>query len=143
MGRAIQMERIIAKGQLVPFTFTRTAVAASASNSVMQISDTAVDVPEAVIPFDFEIMAVTTSLTTARSAGTITTEATINGNGSGVTNVISTNVSRSRATSRRGAKVGSAGDRIGARLTTDGSFAPVTTNDVAVTVWVLVHLEGV
>ncbi len=144
MGRAGTVERIISKGQLVPFTFTRTGVAASATNSAMQISDTAADVPEAVIPFDFEVVAVTTSITTARSAGTLTTEATINGTGTGITNVINgQSTTRSRNTSRRGQKIGSAGDRIGARLTTDASFAPVTNNDVAVTVWVLCHLEGI
>lgn len=143
MGRAGTIERIISKGQLVPITFTKTAVAASSSAVAMNVMDTNADVVEYVMPFDFEVVAVTTSLTTARSAGTLTADVTIDTNATGFQNVISTNVARSRNTSRRGVKVGAAGSRVGVKLTTDANFAPVTTNDVLVTVWVLVHLEGI
>lgn len=144
MGKAQQMERIIAKGQLVPFLFSKTAVAASSSAVALNVMDTSVDVAEYVMPFEYDVVAVTASVTNARTAGTLTVDATINGTVTGLQAVIDgTNTLRKHTTQPRGRDGGAAGSRLGVKLTTDSGFLPVTTNDVLVTVWCIVHLEGI
>ncbi len=144
MARARQIERSISKGQLTTLIFTQTAVAASQSAVAIGVVPTAADVIEYTMPFDFEIIAVTTGLNQAQSAGSFTANVTINTTGqTGVSNVISTAVQRARATFQRGRAAGVAGDRVGVKVTTDSGWLPITSNDVVVTVWVLVHLDGI
>lgn len=148
MARASQLERIIAKGQLVPLMFTRNDVAASLSASALNLIETGatsgtLSVAEYVMPFDFEVVAVAASVGSARTAGTLTVRAQKNGTAIGPSVVIDgTNTTRNRATQRRGTDVGVAGDRIGAQVTTDSAWAP-TTADLVVVVYVLAHLENV
>lgn len=147
MGRATQMERIIAKGQLVPLIFAQDAVADSQSAVAMNIMETTattstLPVVEYTIPWAFEIVGISISSSEARTAGTLTVDATINTTVTGLQAVLDgTNTTRDTGTQARNTDVGVAGDRVGVKLTT-ASWTPVTA-DVCVTVWVLVHLEGI
>lgn len=147
MGRASQIERIISKGQLVPFLFAQDAVADSQSAVAMNIMETTattstLPVTEYVIPWDFEIVGIAIVSSEARTAGTLTVDATIDGTVTGLQAALdATNTTRDTGTQVRGADVGVAGSRIGVKLTT-ASWTP-TTADVAVVVYALVHLEGI
>lgn len=148
MGRARQIERTISKGQVVPILFTQDQVAASQSAVAMNVLETSattstLNVTEYVMPFDFEIIAVTVVANTPRTAGSLTVDATIDGTVTGVQAVLgATNTTRHYSKNARSADAGVAGSRVGVKLTTDAGWTPVAAN-VAVTVWVLVHLEGI
>lgn len=147
MGRASSMERIIAKGQLVPYLFAQDAVADAQSAVAMNIMETTattstLPVTEYVIPWDFEIVGISVVSSEARTAGTLTVDATIDGSVTGLQAALdATNTTRDTGTQPRNTDVGVAGSRIGVKLTTS-SWTPVT-GDIAVLVYALVHLEGI
>ncbi|HET8684784.1 MAG TPA: hypothetical protein VFM54_23365 [Micromonosporaceae bacterium] len=147
MGRATQIERIISKGQLVPFLFAQDAIADAQSAVAMNIMETTattstLPVTEYVIPWDFELVGIAVVSSEARTAGTATVDATVDGTVTGLTAVLNaTDTTRAYARQARGLDVGSAGARIGVKLTT-ASWTPVTA-DLAVVVYALVHLEGI
>lgn len=147
MSRATQIERIIAKGQVIPYLFTQDAVADSQSAVAMNILETSattstLPVTEYVVPWDFDIIGITVSSSEARTAGTLTVDATIDGTATGLQGILNaTDTTRDYATQPRGSDVGVAGQRIGVKLTT-ASWTPVT-GDVAVVVYVIAHLDGV
>lgn len=152
MSRATQIDRIIAKGQLVALNFMQADVAASQTNAtltVAEVRDVAATTDDQnaaegyVIPWEFEIVGISVRASAARSAGTLTVEALIDGNATGLTAVLNATDTQSKASSQlRGSDNGNAGSRVGARITTDGTWAPVTA-DINVTVWAIVHLEGI
>lgn len=154
MGRATQIERIIAKGTLVPFTFMQSDAAASQTNAaltVAEVRDVAATTDDRnaadgyTVPFDFEVVAVSVRVATAdaRTAGTLTVEPLIAGSATGLTAVLNaSNTEGNYTVQGRGLDVGTAGQKLGARITTDGTWAPATA-DVVVTVWAIVHLDGV
>lgn len=147
MARARQIERIISKGQLVPLMFTQDQVADAQAAVAMNILETSaatstLNVTEYVMPFDFEIVAITIVANTPRTAGTLTVDATIDGTVTGHQAALNaTDTTRARATQGRDADSGVAGSRVGVKLTTS-SWTPVAAN-IAVMVWVLVHLDGI
>lgn len=147
MSRATQIERVIAKGQLVPLIFSQDAVADSQSAVAMNIIETGatsgtLGTQEYVIPWDFEVVGISVVSDSARTAGTLTVDATINGTVTGLQGALdATNTLRDTGTQIRGSDVAVAGDRVGVKLTTS-SWTP-TAADVVVTVWVLVSLEGI
>jgi len=145
MGRASQMERIIAKGQLVPLTFTQDAVADAQAAVAMNTTEVAATVLTATgytMPFEYEIVAISIFSDSARTAGTLTVDATINGTVTGLQAVLNaTDTTKAKGVQQRGLDVGVAGDAVGVKLTTS-SWTPVTA-DISVVVWVLLHLDGV
>lgn len=147
MARATTIERSISKGQLVPFLFGQDAVADSQSAVAMNIMETTattstLPVTEYVIPWDFEIVGIAIVSSEARTAGTLTVDATIDGTVTGLTAVLDgTNTTRDTGTQVRGSDAGVAGSRIGVKLTT-ASWTP-TTADVAVVVYAILSLEGI
>lgn len=145
MSRAGQIERIIAKGQLVPLTFSQVATADAQSAVAMNIIEAGANVlatQEYVLPWDFEVVGVSVVSHTARTAGTLTVDATINGTVTGLQAVLNaTDTLRDSGVQARGADAGVAGGRVGCKLTT-ASWTPITA-DIVATVWVLVHLEGI
>lgn len=147
MSRATQIERAIAKGQLVPYLFAQDAVADSQSAVAMNIMETTattstLPVTEYVIPWEFEIVGISVVSSEARTAGTLTVDATINGTVTGLQAILNaTDTTRDTGTQIRGSDVGVAGDRIGVKLTT-ASWTP-TTADIAVVVYAIVSLEGI
>lgn len=147
----MQMEGIIAKGQLVPLTFTQHNVAASQAAAAMNLieSETGADVitflgvTELQLPFDFDVVGISVVSNAAVTAGSITADATINGNVTGLQAVLSTTAAtRAYKRQAREADRGVAGGRVGVKLTTTADLAP-TTADIAVTVWVLAYLDQV
>ncbi len=147
MSRASQIERAISKGQLIQLLFAQDAVADAQAAVAMNIMETTattstLPVTEYPMPFDFEIVAITVASSEARTAGTLTVDATIDGTVTGLQGLLNaTDTTRDYATQPRGADAGVAGQRVGVKLTT-ASFTPVTA-DIAVCVYVLVHLEGI
>jgi len=143
MGKAQQIERIISKGQLVPLLFTQGAVADAQSAAAMSVADGIAKATEYTIPFDYDIIAISVTSDSARLSGTCTVDATVDGTVTGLQAVLNgTNTLRHHSTQGRGSDGGAAGSRVGVKLTTAGTWTPVAA-DVIVTVWCLVHLEGV
>jgi len=146
MSRATQIERVIAKGQLVPLVFMQDAVAASQSDVQLLVAEVASAANNAVdgyvMPFEGEIVAVTARLSAAATAGSLTVGPTVGGTEKTDPTLSITTAQSARDTANRGAAVFSAGDLIGAEITTDGTW-DATTADLVVVVWVLLHLEGI
>tara|TARA_Y100000034_G_scaffold56769_1_gene69461 strand:- start:249 stop:683 length:435 start_codon:yes stop_codon:yes gene_type:complete len=142
-----QIERITAKGQLVPLIFSQDATADSQTAAAMNIIETGatsgtLGTQEYQVPFDFEFIAVSVVSDSARTAGTLTVDATKNGTVTGLQAALdATNTTRHYAKQARDSDKGVAGDRIGVKLTT-ASWTPVTA-DIVVVVWALVYVAGV
>lgn len=129
-------------------TINNTAGTSTANNQLLVCVDRpdatadALTVIEEQIPFDFEIAAITVTSNAARTAGTLTVDATIDGTVTGLQAALdATNTTRHHAKQLRGSDRASAGSRVGVKLTT-ASWTPVTA-DVCATVWVLATLEGI
>lgn len=148
MGRATQIERVTAKGQLVAYTFHQADLAASQTDVQLSVCavDNAADDQLAVVgytlPFEGEIVAITADLSAAGSAGTLTVGATIGGTEKTDPTLSITTETTKSDKALRGTTVFNAGDILGAEITTDGSWNG-TTADLTVTVYVLLHIEGV
>lgn len=144
MGRATQIERVIAKGQLVSYTFGQDALAASQTDVQLPVAigEASQAVTGYTMPFDGEIVAITADLSAAGSAGTLTVGATVGGTEKTDPTLSITTETTKSDKALRGTAVFSAGDILGAEITTDGSWNG-TTADLAVTVYVLLHIEGV
>lgn len=142
----MQIERVIAKGQLVPLTFMQDALAASQTDVQLLIAEVAAAASNAVdgyvMPFAGEIVAISGRLSAAATAGTLTIGPTVGGTEkTALTQTVTTGQSP-RGTCLRGTVPFAAGDLVGAEITTDGTWDG-TTADLAVTVWVLLHVEGI
>lgn len=148
----MQIDNVIAKGQLVPLVFMQADVAASqsaAALAVAEVRDTGASADDQnaaggyVMPFDGQVVAVTVRASTARTAGTLTVDAQIGGTAVGLTAALNATDTQSKVSKQpREADRFAAGAVIGAQITTDGSWAPVTA-DVVVVVWVLLELSGI
>lgn len=149
----MQIERVIAKGNLVALTFMQADVADSQSNvalTVANVRDVAATTDDSnvadgyTIPWDFEVVGVSVRVAAAdaRTAGTLTVEPLVNGAATGLTAALNaTDTQGAKAIQARGSDQGAAGGKVGCRITT-ASWTPVTA-DVVVTVWVLTYLEGI
>lgn len=146
----MQMEGVIAKGQLVPLVFMQDAAAASQSAAAMNVVEayggttlSTLDVTEYQVPWDFDLVGISIVSSAARTAGTLTVDASKNGSATGLqASLNATNTQRAYKRLPRESKRGVAGDRVGCLLTTDASWAPATA-DLVVVVWVLVYLDQV
>lgn len=143
----MQIERITSKGQLVPLVFHQNAVAASQTDAQLPLVETSATTSSTdntgyVMPFAGEIVAVSAELSAAATAGTLTVGATIDGTEETDPTLSVTTATEAWDTCTRGTAPFSAGDRIGAEITTDGSW-DATTADLAVVVWVLVEIAGI
>lgn len=143
----MQVERILSQWQLVPLTFHQNAVAASQSNVQLKLVETAAtssdtDNDEYVMPFDGRIVAVSAEVSAAATAGSLTVGATIDGTEETSPTLSITTATEAYDRAARDTAPFSAGDRVGAEITTDASWDG-TTSDLAVVVWCLVKLEDV
>lgn len=138
----MQIERITARGQLVPLVFTQDAVAASQTDVQLPIGDEAGLVTGVTMPFAGEIVAVTADLSTAGSAGSLTVAPTIGGTETTVPVLSITTATSASAIAPRGTNRFDAGALIGAEITTAAGWNG-TTADLAVVVWVLLEVEGI
>jgi hypothetical protein len=146
------IERITSKGQLVKLTFGQSDVAASQTAIAMNVlevrdvaasADDVLAVPGYVIPWDFEIVAISILASTARTAGSIVVDATIDGTVSGLQATLdATNTTSHYLTQPRESDRGLAGSYVGVKLTTVAGWTPVTA-DVVVAVWVIAYLDGI
>ncbi|HCT81762.1 MAG TPA: hypothetical protein DGT23_35320 [Micromonosporaceae bacterium] len=138
---------MISKGQLVPYLFAQDAVADAQTAVAMNIMETTattstLPVTEYVIPWDFEVVGISIVSSEARTAGTLTVDATIDGTVTGLQAILdATNTIRDTGIQVRGSDVALAGARIGVKLTT-ASWTPVT-GDIAVVVYAIVSLENI
>jgi hypothetical protein len=145
----MQIERVIARGQLVPLVFMQDAAAASQTNAALTVTEVASAAGNVAdgytIPWDFEVIGVSVrvAVADARTAGTLTVEPLVNGSATGLTAALNaTDTQGAKAIQARGSDQGAAGGKVGCRITTDSGWLPATA-DVVVTVWVLTYLEGI
>lgn len=135
------IERITSKGQLVQLLFTEDGLADAQSAVAMKVVDP-LGAAEHKVPFDGEIVAVSVLSDSARTAGTATFDATVNGTVTGLTAVLNaTDTTHKHTTQARGSDKFVAGDRVGCKVTT-ASWTPIAA-DVTVSVWVLLYLDGI
>jgi|SRR5581483_324489 hypothetical protein len=136
----ILQEQIAVMSPLVTARFARHTVAASLSASALTVIDTnatsgALNVTGEVMPFAGAIVGVGAALSAAASAGTLTLDVTINGTVTGFQLVITTGASGSTI-KEYGQVRFNAGDTIGVKITTSGSWNG-TTADLLATVYVI------
>jgi hypothetical protein len=142
----MQIDRTIAKGQLVALTFMQDAVAASQADVQLPIAEVNAGAGNAVdaytMPFAGEIIGVSYRLTAAGTTGAFTIGPTIGGTEqAGLTVTVGTTTS-GRATVVRDTYRFEAGALIGAEITTAAGWDG-TTADLGVTVWVMLYLDGI
>ena len=137
---ATRIERIIAKGQLVPLNFGQTNVAISQTD-VQLVAEQADGI---VMPFAGEIVAVTYALNANKTAGILTVGPTVAGTEISALTVTAANgTAVGRKVVRRRTAGFAAGAVIGAEITTDANFLPAATAELNVTVWVILSVEGI
>ena len=146
------IERIISRGQLVHLTFEQADVAASqtavalATSEVRDTAAGASDQNAAVgycIPFGYEIVGISVTSSAARTAGTLTVDATIGGTVTGLQAILNaTTTNNAYTTAPRGSYVGNAGDKVGVKITTPAGWTPITA-DIVVSLWVIQYLDGI
>jgi hypothetical protein len=141
----MQVSRFIAKGQIVPLMFMEDAVAASQTDA--QMAAVALDTVSSLVlsvamPWAGEVIGISATLDTAASAGSLAIGATIGGTEDADSTITITTETEKYKSIPRGKITFSAGDVVGAELTTDGSWNG-TTSDLIVHVWVLLHVEGI
>jgi len=147
----VQLERVVASAA-TPLRFMIADATASLTNvpmPVVEVRDPGAGssvrnmTTEVVLPWDYQVVAITVSASTPRTAGTLTVEATINGAATGLTAALdAVNTQWARTRQPRDADRGAAGSRVGAAITTTGAWTP-TTADVACDVWVIPRVDGV
>jgi hypothetical protein len=139
------IDNVIAKGQLVPLLFSQDAAAdaqSAVAMNILEVAATVLAVQEYVLPFDFDIIGISVVSDLARTAGTLTVDATIDGTATGLqAKLDATNTFRHYQRQARESDRGKAGQRIGVKLTT-ASWTPITA-DIVVVVWAIVGLEGI
>lgn len=142
----MQLDRVIARGQLVPLTFMQDAVAASQTDVQLPIAEVNAAAGNAIAgyiaPFDGEVIAVSWILSAAGTAGSFTVGPTVGGTEKTALTLTIGTAASGRGKVARGSVMFSAGDEIGAEITTNGSWDG-TSSDFAVTVWVLLYLDGI
>ena len=130
------------------FSYGQAQSAASQSAVALKLNVNAatsgsLNITEIPMPFAGSIVGITAALTANKTAGVMTFAPTINGtalaSGTGLSAVAMANatkgINKMIDANVSGARF-AAGDTVGVKLTTDGSYAP-TTNDLYVMVWVV------
>jgi len=131
-------------GQLVCYNFGQDALAANQSD--VQLPVTIGEASQAVTGYeavwDGDVLAVGYSLSAAGSAGTLTIGATLAGTEDADSTITVTTATDGYLRIPRGKMPVTAGQQIGAEITTDGSWNG-TTADLSVQVYVLYRLVGI
>ena len=132
------------KGQLVPFIFGQDAVAASQTDVQLPAvgPEEGGTVDGYAMPFKYDVVAVSASLTVAGSAGSLSIGATVDGTEDADTTLTFTTGTNNTLVIGRGKASGAAGTRLGCELTAHASWNG-TTADLIVVIWCLVYLEGI
>ena len=133
-------ERIRITHPAVAFAFQQKDVAASQSAVAMDVLGLAGNT-EYTMPYPGSVVAVSIASNAARTGGTATVDVTVNGTVTGLQAALDgTNTQYHYASQGADADRFSAGDRLGVKITTDGSWAPTTADVVVV---VVVEFDGV
>lgn len=142
MGIATRIERIIAKGQLVPVMFGTNDIAISQTD--VQLPAFTGNAVGSIMPFAGEIVAVTYLLSANKTAGILTIGPTVGGVEKTALTITAANaVAKGTKLIKRGNLPFAAGSELGAEVTTDANFLPTGSADLTVTVWVLLSIEGI
>lgn len=137
---ATRIDRVIAKGQLVPLNFGQTNVAISQTD-VQLVAEQSDGI---VMPFAGEIVAVTYHLNANKTAGILTVGPTVGGTEVAALTITTANgTAAGRKLVRRRSSTFAAGAVIGAEITTDANFLPAGSAELNVTVWVILSMEGI
>lgn len=138
-----QIVRVISKGQLVPLHFAQVDLAVSQTDVQLKVAEagaTANDVEGVPMPCDGEVVGISMELSTAATAGSLTVGPTIDGTEvADLTQTYAAAGQSKDALVPRGTARFVKGARIGAEITTNGTFAPITA-DLFVVVWVMLYL---
>jgi hypothetical protein len=139
-------EQIASRGQIVPFLFCQDAVAANQTDVQLYVvevaSAAALAVDGITMPWAGSIVGISADLSAAATAGQLTVGATINGTESATTRQTITTATAARAVFQADAVRFVAGDKIGAEITTNGTWDG-TSADLAVFVYVLLDCQQV
>lgn len=142
----MQITRELAKGQVVALNFMQDNLAASQTDVQLFVAEVAaaagIAVDAVTMPWAGEIIAISYATSAAATAGTLTIGATINGTEAADPTLTVTTGTGGSDTAKRGTARFAAGDKIGAEITTNGSWDG-TTADLVATVWVAVELAGI
>lgn len=121
--------------QYNPHVFFQDNVAASQSDVALLVAGSGT-VSEVTMPFAGSVTGISIASNEARTADTLTVDATINGTASGLQATLDgDNTTYHYTTQAKDVDTFSAGDRLGVDITTGGSWAPVTA-DIIVVVYV-------
>lgn len=142
----MQIDRVIAKGQLVQLTFMQDAVAASQTDVQLPIAEVTSGAANAIdgyiAPFAGCIVGISYKLSAAGTTGAFTIGPTIAGTEKTLLTATVGTTTSGRATIGRDLVPFDAGADIGAEITTAVGWDGVTA-DLGVSVWILLYLEGV
>lgn len=131
---------------IFPLTFTQDNVAASQTDVQLNVAEVASAATLAVdgitMPWAGIVIGISYNLSAAATAGSMTVGATVNGTEAADPTLTVTTAASGYDLAVRGAATFVAGDRIGAEITTNGSW-DATTSDLAVTVWVMAQVTGI
>lgn len=120
-------------GYKQPFNFMQSDVAANQTAIAIDVCGLSGNT-EYVMSYDGSVLGISIASNDARTAGTLIVDVTVNGTATGLqAQVDGTNTQYHSATQAKDTDSFSAGDRIGVKITTDGTWAPVTA-DIVVTV---------
>lgn len=147
MTENIGAGRVIADPiKLVALSFCQDNVAASQSNVQLNVGEVASAATLAVdgitMPWAGTIVGISYNLSAAATAGAMTIGPTVNGTEAADPTLAVTTAASGSDTALRAVATFAAGDRIGAEITTDGSWDG-TSSDLVVTVWALVEITAV
>lgn len=136
----MQITRELAKYQVVPFTFFQANVAAS--QTAVALKEGTNQVTGISMPFSGEILSVSANLSGAATAGTLTASVTVGGTADADTaTAITTETAKVTIVPRTKAAF-VAGDLLGVKITTSGTWDG-TTADLVVTVYCALALDGI
>ena len=136
----MQITREFAKYQLVTLPFALANVPASQTD--VQLKDASGQVEGVSMPFAGEVIAIGADLSAAASAGELAIGATKGGTENASTTVTLTTGTATTLALPRGTMPFVAGDKLGAEITTSGTWDG-TTADLAVVLYVALAVEGV
>jgi hypothetical protein len=132
--------------KMIPVTMMQDNVAASQTAVALLVAEVASAANNAcdgiTMPWAGTIVGVSYQLSAAGSAGTLTIAPTVNGTVTTDPALTVTTGTSGSDTAPRGVATFAAGDRIGAKITTDGSWNG-TTADLVVTIFALTEISGV
>lgn len=136
----MQITRELSKGQVVALKFFLANVAASQTD--VQLKESSNQVDGISMPFDGEVLAICSDLSSAASAGSLTVGATFNGTEDSDTTMSITTESAKVLKVARGKAAFVAGDKLGVEITSSGTWNG-TTADLVVNVYVQLNVAGV